>query len=209
VRRQLVKTPKDRRVRRTRQLLQDALSTLLAQTSFSDLSITDICNQADIARVTFYQHYDSKEALLLTTVTEFFASLHQRINQDMLSQYFETGDVDALNSTQKMGLADPLADPRQIRLVNVALQYVGADVRKLMLASFLETYSQQETELSAKEIQVLATFYVGGMLTLMEQFLSGQLAISQAEFQTATIALLRVLRQGIVQSNILQSSPSE
>ena len=67
----------------------------------------------------------------------------------------------------------------------------------------LEPNSQHETELSNKDIQVLATFYVGGMLTLLEQFLNGQLAVPQAEIQVATLKLLRILRQGAVQSDIL------
>ncbi|MGF1603182.1 MAG: TetR/AcrR family transcriptional regulator [Thermosynechococcaceae cyanobacterium] len=190
----------DPRIRRTRRLLQDALTTLLEKKSFSDISITDICKQADIARVTFYQHYESKEALLLASVTDFFASLHQTIDLSALDLYFETGDMDAFSSTHQTSSATP----DQIRLVSVALQFIGAAVRKLTLASFLETYSQHETELTEKEIQVLATFYIGGMLTLMEQFLSGQLTISQVEFQTATLTLLRASRQGVLQSNMLR-----
>ncbi|MEM1251625.1 MAG: TetR/AcrR family transcriptional regulator [Cyanobacteria bacterium P01_H01_bin.21] len=187
----LIDSPKDPRVRRTRRLLQDSLSTLLEEKSFGDLSITDICRQADIARVTFYQHYDSKEALLLASVAEFFANLHQTVNQDALDQYLETGDMSALKSTRQMDLADP----SQVRLIGVALQHIGAAVRKLVLASFLETYSQRETELDEKEIQILATFYIGGMLTLFEQFLSGQLTVSQSEVQVATLTFLRALRQ--------------
>ncbi|MGD1950815.1 MAG: TetR/AcrR family transcriptional regulator [Leptolyngbyaceae cyanobacterium] len=192
----LADTPKDPRVRRTRRLLQDSLSTLLEKKSFGSVSITDICKQADIARVTFYQHYDSKEALLLASVADFFANLHQTVNQDALDRYLETGDMNALKSTRQMDLADP----SQVRLIGVALQHIGAAVRKLVLASFLETYSQRETELDEKEIQILATFYVGGMLTLFEQFLSGQLTVPQSEVQIATLTFLRILRQGVIES---------
>ena len=191
--------PKDPRIRRTRRILQDSLCTLLESKSFSELSITDICKQADVARVTFYQHYDSKEALLLASVTKFFAGLQQTVDQAKVDLYLETGDTATLDSTQQMNLADP----KQVRLIGVALQYVGADVRKLMLASFLKTYSQRETELGEKEIQVIAAFYIGGTLTLMEQFLNGQLSISQREFQMSTLKLLRILRQGAIESTIL------
>jgi len=202
-----VDTPKDPRVRRTRRLLQDSLNTLLERKSFCDLSITDICKQADIARVTFYQHYDSKEALLLASVAEFFSSLPQAMDQDALDVYFETGDMSGLKSLPQIASSES----SRVRLIQVSLQYVGGAVRKLMLASFLENfkaYSQRTTDLNEKEIQVLATFYVGGMLTLLEQFLSGQLDISQAELQAATLTLLRILRQGAIQSPVLRGSPS-
>ncbi|MEL6940825.1 MAG: TetR/AcrR family transcriptional regulator, partial [Cyanobacteria bacterium J06598_1] len=188
--------PKDPRIRRTRRLLQDSLNTLLEGKSFSDLSITDICKQADIARVTFYQHYESKEALLLASVADFFASFQKTINQEKVDLYLEKGDAASFGSAQQMDLADP----SRVRLIGIALQYVGTDVRKMMLASFLETYSQRETELSEKESQVVATFYIGGMLALMEQLLNGQLTVSQDEFQIATLQLLRILRQGVIES---------
>lgn len=198
-----VDLPLDPRIRRTRTLLQDSLIVLLEEKSFSDLSITDICKQADIARVTFYQHYENKEALLLATVTDFFASLYQTVDHDALDQYLETGDRGLWHSIRPMNAANP----PQVRLIRVALQYVGAEVRQLTIASFLENYAQRETELDDKEIQVLAAFYIGGMLTLLEQFLSGQLPISQTEFQATTLTLLRLLRQGAVQSSLLRDSP--
>ncbi len=193
----------DPRIRRSRKLLQNALSTLLATKSFGDLSVTDICKQADIARVTFYQHYDSKEALLVASVTDFFASLYQSLDQSVLDRYLETGEMGVFQPDRPMGLAEP----HQVKLIAIALEHAGGAVRKLAIASFLETYSKRETELTEQEIQVLATFYVSGMLTLFEQFLSGQLAITQAELQTATLTLLRALRQGAIQSSILRNSP--
>ena len=192
-------TSLDPRIRRTRKLLQDSLSALLESKSFSDLSITDICKQADIARVTFYQHYENKEALLVASVADFFTGLYKTVDQDALDRYLETGEAGAINSTRQVNSAEPT----QMKLISVALQYTGDAVRKLAISSFLETYSQHETALDERETQVLATFYVGGILTLLEHFLSGQVAISRAEFQTATLTLLRTLRQGAVQSNIL------
>ncbi|WP_420631168.1 TetR/AcrR family transcriptional regulator [Candidatus Leptofilum sp.] len=195
---QLTKTALDPRIRRTRKLLQRALSTLLADKSFSDISITDICNEAEIARVTFYQHYDSKEALLLAEVADFFTSMYEAVDQDALDHFFETGEMGTLLSAQQIDLADP----SRVRLVGVALQYAGSAVRKLTIESFLKTFAQHETNLDEQEIVVLATFYVGGILTLLEQFLNGRLPITPLAFQAAPLTLLRILRQGAIQSGI-------
>nr|WP_252263623.1 TetR/AcrR family transcriptional regulator [Paracidobacterium acidisoli] len=54
----------DPRIRRTRKLLRDALSTLLATRSFEAISIQDIAEQATVNRATFYAHYADREALL-------------------------------------------------------------------------------------------------------------------------------------------------
>ncbi|NJN53971.1 MAG: TetR/AcrR family transcriptional regulator [Anaerolineae bacterium] len=66
-------TPLDPRVRRTRRLLQDALIVLVQEKSFGEISITDISSQAGVARVTFYQHFESKEALLLWLISDFLS----------------------------------------------------------------------------------------------------------------------------------------
>lgn len=54
----------DPRVRRTRQLLQEALAKLLETRSFESLSVQDITDAATLNRATFYGHYNDKFALL-------------------------------------------------------------------------------------------------------------------------------------------------
>lgn len=55
---------KDRRTRKTRQILRDALLKLLKQKRYEDISVQDIIAQADVARSTFYVHYVDKDDLL-------------------------------------------------------------------------------------------------------------------------------------------------
>lgn len=54
----------DPRVMRTRNLIRDALFTLLEQKPFSDISVQDIAERATINRATFYAHFQDKFALL-------------------------------------------------------------------------------------------------------------------------------------------------
>jgi AcrR family transcriptional regulator len=55
----------DRRPERTRQWLQKALITLIADHLYEDITIQMIVDQANVARVTFYRHYRDKNELLL------------------------------------------------------------------------------------------------------------------------------------------------
>jgi hypothetical protein len=55
----------DRRRRRTRQLLRDALLALLKAKRYEDISVQDIIERADVARSTFYVHYTDKDDLLV------------------------------------------------------------------------------------------------------------------------------------------------
>jgi AcrR family transcriptional regulator len=54
----------DPRIRRTRQLLQDALRRLLEQKGFDDITVQDITEAGTLNRATFYAHYADKFALL-------------------------------------------------------------------------------------------------------------------------------------------------
>jgi len=57
-------TKPDRRVRRTRQALQDALLALMAHKSYPTITIQDIIDRADVGRSTFYTHYTDRDDLL-------------------------------------------------------------------------------------------------------------------------------------------------
>jgi AcrR family transcriptional regulator len=57
-------TPEDRRIRRTKKLIWEALLTLLQEHTFASTSVRAICEQAMVHRATFYSHFTDKYALL-------------------------------------------------------------------------------------------------------------------------------------------------
>ncbi len=70
---------RDPRVRRTRQLLQGALWTLLKSKGFDEVSVQDIADTATVNRATFYDHYTDKYGLLEASVgASFHALLEER-----------------------------------------------------------------------------------------------------------------------------------
>ena len=54
----------NRRVRMTKRLMMDALLELLEQTELSGISVTAVCEKADVNRSTFYRYYASPSDLL-------------------------------------------------------------------------------------------------------------------------------------------------
>jgi AcrR family transcriptional regulator len=68
----------DPRIRRTRDLLQQALDKLLETKEFEKISVGDITDLATVNRATFYDHYTDKFALLEAMVGFRF---HQLIAQ--------------------------------------------------------------------------------------------------------------------------------
>src|ERR1700677_618945 len=69
----------DPRIRRTRQLLQQALAQLLRTRDFDKLSVQEITDAAGLNRATFYAHYPDKFALLECMIAgRFHALLDER-----------------------------------------------------------------------------------------------------------------------------------
>jgi AcrR family transcriptional regulator len=65
----------DLRVRRTHKLLWEALMTELAQRSFEEITVKEICERAMVHRSTFYKHYEDKYALLEQGMRQMYDAL--------------------------------------------------------------------------------------------------------------------------------------
>ena len=74
----------DRRVRRTRTQLTQALYQLIQEKPYDTITIQDITDTADLNRATFYLHYGSKEELLLTSLEAEFDALVERIGAETI-----------------------------------------------------------------------------------------------------------------------------
>jgi len=69
----------DRRIQRTRQLLQQALIELVVERGYEAISIQDVTERANVARTTFYLHYENKDELLLSSVRDMIEELLDRL----------------------------------------------------------------------------------------------------------------------------------
>lgn len=77
--------PLDRRAKRTRKALHDALVLLMKSKNWNDISITNLCKQADLARSSFYVHYDNKSELL----DAIFDAQLQQAHVEMVEKFAE------------------------------------------------------------------------------------------------------------------------
>ena len=66
----------DRRVRKTRRLMTDALAKLLAEKPLSNITVREIADMADINRGTFYLHYKD----VFDMVDKIQADLFEKFN---------------------------------------------------------------------------------------------------------------------------------
>lgn len=87
-------TKTDRRVQRTRELLQKALIELISERGYDAITIQDIVDRANVGRTTFYLHYNSKD--------ELFVSCHEAIVSK-----FRIGPLHPLSREELLSLEAP------------------------------------------------------------------------------------------------------
>ncbi|HEY2116040.1 MAG TPA: TetR/AcrR family transcriptional regulator [Candidatus Angelobacter sp.] len=72
----------DRRARRTREVLGDALVGLMHEKPFQKIKVNEVLKRAEVGRSTFYSHYRDKEDLFLSDVDDFWASVSMKLSRD-------------------------------------------------------------------------------------------------------------------------------
>ena len=70
-------TSTDRRVRRSRQAIMQALQALIAEKGYNAVTVSDILEAADVGRSTFYAHFRDKEDVLLSGFDDIRSALSQ------------------------------------------------------------------------------------------------------------------------------------
>ena len=111
-------TKTDRRVQRTRELLQKALIELMNERGYDAITIQDIVDRANVARTTFYVHYTNKDDLFMscheTIVSEFQSGLirpHPLSREELLSPEVVPG-MTAACAVWRMGTCTGRSGPR-------------------------------------------------------------------------------------------------
>lgn len=88
----------DARIVKTRRDLRSALVTLLQKNNFDKISVSDICAEAMVNRMTFYKHYKDKYDLLNDLILNVKANIIRRMEK-------EHSDVTLQNDTLEFTLS--------------------------------------------------------------------------------------------------------
>jgi len=71
----------DRRVRRTREALGDALLALIQEKPFESITVQQVLDRAKIGRSTFYAHFRDKDDLFLSDVEDFLGQVSTALSR--------------------------------------------------------------------------------------------------------------------------------
>ncbi len=82
----------DRRVRRTKKLLGEALIALALDQDFEEITIQEITDRADIGYRTFFRHYADKDELLLDVLSHVRDEMREFMGPPPIEQFINPKD---------------------------------------------------------------------------------------------------------------------
>ena len=163
--------PPDRRVRRTKQRLDDALESLIVEKGYDKTTVQDLIDRADVGRSTFYAHYETKDDLLISWVDQLAAEMELQ----MAPQQTDAGSI-----MPSLALFRHLAEAHHVhkamigsRGIEFAMQIVHSSLLR-HARSGLERRPDASNQTTIP-IEVRAQFLAGSLLALLTWWLDNDM----------------------------------
>ena len=161
----------DRRVQRTRELLQRTLIQLIREKSYDAVTIQDITDRANLGRTTFYLHYQTKDDLLLDHFAAFAADL--KLNNLSRAELLSESPPAALTAFLRQ-----LADAQTIYRAFTAgkdAKFLLRGIREQMTRNLCDSLSAAFPEQAPSiPLDVLAQYIVGAQVSLMDWWMTSR-----------------------------------
>ena len=164
----------DRRVQRTRDVLQKALIDLIGEGSYDSITIQDIVDRANVARATFYVHFSNKDDLFMSCheaiVNEFrYGLLHSQplSREELLSREAPAGMVYAYRHLlEARTRLNPIFQGKDGPLILRRIHdWTAQEIESNLRAVFVE-------EVSTVPLEVLANYLAGAQVALLHGWLA-------------------------------------
>ena len=171
----------DRRARRTRDALGDALIDLMQERPFQSITVQDVLTRAEVGRSTFYTHYRDKDDLFLSDVEEFW---------EFSSTMIERNGEDSKRVAPVHELFTHVAEVKVFREALVASGKVH-DVMELGRGQFARAIEQRLKKLSVAnetsrgQFAAAAHALAGALFSSLSWWLDRGMPVSPEEMDSA------------------------
>ncbi len=189
----------DRRVKKTRNAINEAFQSLLLEKKYSYITVKEVTDKADITRKTFYLHYDTLDDVLREFLSEILDDARDGIiNSDSGSP--ETGIPLVLRNDDYSELFDRLNrnfEKEHLKVINLINDDVGRQfVHRYVMErqKLLWEYYSERYKLSPDVTSLYITFMVNGMMAMYMFWYNNSASVSSEEFLEMTHDISACLR---------------
>ncbi len=177
----------DRRTRRSQKRLFEALMELILEKPYESVTVSEIAERADVARATFYLHYDDKDALLLSSLDALVETIIEEVKG------FSQRDL--VSGVPHPALIVFEVVQRDPALFRVILKGQGSNLLLKRLRHYAAQTAHQATQSMGVVPSVpptfIADFMAGAMLSVITGWLEDDMKTPPGEMAQMFYSLVR------------------
>ena len=179
----------DRRILRTRKLLWEALIALIEEKDYSEITIQDIADRANVNRVTFYLHYRDKQDLLEKSVEVIFEELASKTSP-LTGDKFRL-DIPPEGMTLVYRYIAENAKFYRIILGKNGIPFLVDRFRKYLAELTIQRFQMVSSQESQGRIslEIVAQYAAGSIIGLITWWQENDMPIPPEEFAYQTLLL--------------------
>ncbi|WP_352399127.1 TetR/AcrR family transcriptional regulator C-terminal domain-containing protein [Anaerotignum sp.] len=178
----------DRRIKRTKNMMRDALMDLMDEMSFGEITAKDITSRADLNRATFYLHYNNVFELLDELENEVAGDFSQmlykvevKLGEDW--EYPMIGQIcDYIVENQRLCRC-LLLNPRSDRFAR--------KLTEIMKGKGMQVKEEMGLEFDPNKEEYIHQFIACGAMGMVKQWLLEGMPMSKEEMTDLAMTLIR------------------
>jgi len=157
----------DRRVQYTRMILRQSLLELMKERSINKITVTDICELAEVNRGTFYAHYSDPYDLLHQIEKELYSDIIQSLERSLKSDSIQVLLQEIFQSIEKNGdlckiLFSEYGDKEFIR-----------ELLCIVHDKCMDEWQQVAKHVDRSQLEWLYTFTANGSVGIIQAWVQG------------------------------------
>lgn len=176
-------TKENQRITLSKRLLKESLLHLLKKKHINDISVSELCQQAEINRTTFYRHYQIPHDVLL------------EIEYDFIQTYYQSPIIDNTFDLEKriFHMCNFIYDNKD--MVKLFLHnYTNSDILFLFQKFFSDHMSHRDIlykgqPIDEKTLQLLTSFWIYGIHGLTSQWILNDIPKTSEEMTEMILSL--------------------
>lgn len=185
----------DIRITKTKKALKISLIDLLKTYTMEKISITNICSNANVNRVTFYSHYRDKYELFSDCIKDITTSIVPPDNYEYKSteyndiiieytEYFATKLIDIIDSKKDLILK---FGNQENSSLNYLIQKVSIEYSTKLFAQIFKD------RVTKYPVDIIATFILGGISNITYVMIKNPKDYSKVQIKSSILTLIKDL----------------
>lgn len=167
----------DKRVTKTRDAIIDAYLELIFEKKDQKITVSELAHRANIARKTFYLHYESLEDVMRdATRRKIDELLHILDKKRFFSNPFET---DVLFQCLNQLMEPDIEFYRFISIENPET-FFWTEVKRIVVHETVAVY-KDKVDFPVQELRLYAEYFVSGVMAVYVAWLRGELTLPLSE----------------------------